>query len=159
MEKAVKQPLPRAREAGLVIQELPDEVLVYDQDTHQAHCLNPTARLVWQHCDGETSVAQMVRILEQELPPPVEEAAVWLALDQLAKANLLLEAIPTAEENGVTRRQALRRVGRAAAVAVPLVTSLVAPEAVLADSCKASGSICLSSAECCSGLCSMGFCV
>ena len=151
--------LPRAREANLVIQELPDEVLVYDRDTHQAHCLNPTAQLVWQHCDGKTSVAQMVRILEQELPPPVDEALVWLALDQLAKADLLLEGMPTAQRNGVSRREVIRRVGRAAAVAVPLVTSLVAPEAVLANSCKASGSICSSSAECCSGLCALGFCM
>ena len=36
---------PIARHAGLVIQEMPDEVLVYDMDSNKAHCLNETGSL------------------------------------------------------------------------------------------------------------------
>jgi hypothetical protein len=44
---------PCARKAGLVIQDMPDEVLVYDLDTNKAHCLNKSAAFVWRSCDGK----------------------------------------------------------------------------------------------------------
>ena len=40
--------LPRAHTDGLVIKELPNETLVYDLKTDEAHCLNQTAALVWK---------------------------------------------------------------------------------------------------------------
>jgi hypothetical protein len=40
MKQARRQTKPLARKEGLVIQELPDEVLVYDLDRDRAHCLN-----------------------------------------------------------------------------------------------------------------------
>lgn len=40
------QQRPLARSEGLVIQEMPDEVLVYDLETNKAHCLNETAAFV-----------------------------------------------------------------------------------------------------------------
>jgi hypothetical protein len=43
---------PEARKDGLVIQDLPEEILVYDLNTNKAHCLNQTAAYVWQACDG-----------------------------------------------------------------------------------------------------------
>ncbi len=50
--------MPRARQDELVVEELSDETLVYDLKRHKANCLNRTAALVWQDCDGQTSVAQ-----------------------------------------------------------------------------------------------------
>ena len=41
--------MPRARQDELVVEELPDETLVYDLKRHKARCLNRTAALVWQH--------------------------------------------------------------------------------------------------------------
>ena len=55
---------PKARQHGLVIQEMPDEVLVYDLDTNKAHCLNRSAALVWRSCDGNNTVADIVREFE-----------------------------------------------------------------------------------------------
>ena len=49
--------VPVARKENLVIQEMPEEVLVYDMDTNKAHCLNRTAAFVWKSCDGKNSVA------------------------------------------------------------------------------------------------------
>lgn len=43
---------PMARQSGLVVQEMPDEVLVYDMDTNKAHCLNQSAAFIWKSCDG-----------------------------------------------------------------------------------------------------------
>ena len=48
--------LPLARRERLLVEELPDEVLVYDLDREKAHCLNRTAALIWNHCDGRTTV-------------------------------------------------------------------------------------------------------
>ena len=55
---------PMARQNGLVVQEMPDEVLVYDLDTNKAHCLNQSAALVWKSCDGNNSVGDIVRQFE-----------------------------------------------------------------------------------------------
>ena len=59
MKQARNQTKPLARKEGLVIQELPDEVLVYDLDRDRAHCLNQTAAFVWQRCDGRTSTVEI----------------------------------------------------------------------------------------------------
>jgi hypothetical protein len=59
--------LPKARRNKLVIQELPDEVLVYDQERDKAHCLNQTAALVWKQCDGRTDVPTIAKRLQDEM--------------------------------------------------------------------------------------------
>ena len=47
--------LPHARVNELIVRELPEETLVYDQKHDKAHCLNRAAALVWRHCDGQTT--------------------------------------------------------------------------------------------------------
>jgi hypothetical protein len=125
---------PLARTQGLVIKELPTELLVYDLERHKAHCLNPTASLVWKECDGAQTVFEIARGLEEKVGSGMDEDVVLLALDQLAKANLLKEK--PAVKGGVSRRELLRKGAIAAAVVLPLVTSLVAPTAYAAASCS-----------------------
>ncbi len=130
--------LPRAREDRLVVRELPDEVLVYDLSRHKAHCLNPPAALVWRHCDGRTTVAEMAALLEKQLRSPADEAVVWLALDRLGRAHLLREpAVPPGAAARYTRREVMRTMGMGAAVLVPMVTSIVAHAASGSASCVA----------------------
>lgn len=126
---------PIARKDKLVVQEMPDEVLVYDLNTHKAHCLNLTAAFVWNHCDGQFTVAEIANLLAQKKGTSISEEVVWLALKQLEKASLLQS--PFAQpENGIrfSRREALRRWGAAAALSLPLVTSIVSPVAAAAAS-------------------------
>jgi len=131
--------LPRAREEGLVVRELPDEVLVYDLDRHKAHCLNRSAALVWRHCDGQTTVAEMAALLQRELKSPADETVVWLALDRLGRAHLLREpAVPPGSAARYSRREVMRKMGMGAAVLVPMVTSIVAQAATSTASCVAS---------------------
>ena len=159
MKKEREQSLPEARKEGLVVQHLSDEVLVYDQQRHKAHCLNETAALVWMRCDGKTTVASMAQELSQQTGTRVGEEVVWLALDQLGKSRLLQGAATRGRAaDGVSRREMMKRAGLAAAIALPMVTSIVAPTAVQAATCKASGSACTGSAECCSAVCSAGKC-
>jgi hypothetical protein len=158
-QKATDRP-PRARTEGLVVHELPDEVLVYDRDRDKAHCLNQTAALVWKYCDGKTTVASMAQQLGRDLnTESVDEKVIWFALDQLGKDHLLSEiAAPPAMLAGMSRREMVRVLGVAAAVAVPLVTSIVAPTPAQAATCLPPGQPCGTSAQCCSGLCSGGVC-
>jgi Coenzyme PQQ synthesis protein D (PqqD) len=120
--------LPHARQDGLVVRELPDEVLVYDLERNKAHCLNSTAAAVWRQCDGETSPREISDRLVGEFSQSLDEDVVWLALDDLGKLDLLER--PVVRETGVSRAQALRRVGVVtAAIALPAVFSLDVPSA------------------------------
>ena len=150
---------PIARREGLVIQELPDEVLVYDLDRDRAHCLNQTAAFVWQRCNGKSTTAQIARSLGQQFDCTVDEKVVWLALDQLGRNHLLArQPAPPPALMGMNRRAMVRALGLAAIVAVPVVTSIVAPAPAQAASCKPQNAACTASAECCSTVCSAGAC-
>lgn len=128
---------PRARRAGLLVQELADETLVYDLERDRAHCLNRSAALVWQHCDGQTTVSDLARLLQRETDLPADEAIVCMALNRLAKAHLLGERVTLPEAiGGCSRREVLRRLGLAGGLAflLPAVTSIVAPDVAQAAS-------------------------
>ena len=140
---------PAARHDGLVIRELPGEVLVYDDESSEAHCLNETAASVWKQCDGRTSVPDIAAKLSATAGTEVDEDVVWLALEDLWKRDLLVgEPAPT-DEAAMSRSQLLRRTGIAAAVAIPVVMSVVAPTAAHAASCIPSGQPCSSGQTCC----------
>ena len=159
MKREKEQLIPEARRVGLVVQELSGEVLVYDRERNKAHCLNSTAARVWGYCDGKTSVAQIARAIEGEINAPVDEDVIWLAVEQLSKTRLLQEGAKLPEhKSGLSRREVMKRIGLAAAVALPVVTSIIAPSAAQAANCLPSGSACTASAQCCSGLCNVTTC-
>jgi Coenzyme PQQ synthesis protein D (PqqD) len=155
MKRETDQLTPEARREGLVVQELSDEVLVYDSERNKAHCLNRTAALVWNHCDGNSSVAEMARAIAEETNERVDEDLIWLGVEQLSKKHLLRERARMPEfKTGISRREVMRRIGLTAAVALPVVTSIIAPTAAQAANCFPSGTSCTASAQCCSGVCS-----
>jgi hypothetical protein len=154
-----------ARKDDLVVQEMPDEVLVYDIKSHKAHCLNLIAAFVWNHCDGRMTPTEIAGLMEQEWREPVGEDVVWMALKQLSKANLLQEqiAMPVSRA-GMTRRGMMQKVGLGALL-TPMVMTVIAPTAAQAATacvpnatgCKPNGNqpgnACISSSECCSCCC------
>ena len=152
MKNRREQKVPEARTEGLIVQQLADEVLVYDQDRHKAHCLNRTAALVWGRCDGRSSISEIASRLAGETSSEVEADVVWLAVEQLSRTHLLKGRVE-AGDGGMSRREVMRRIGVGAAVALPLVTSIVAPKATEAANCRPSGASCNSSPQCCSGVC------
>ncbi len=157
MKRINPKRLPKMREQGLVIDELPDEVLVYDLDRHKAHCLNQTAALVWKQCDGRTTPRIIARRLEKELQAPCNEDMVWLALSQLEGIDLLEQGVSLPPQlAGLSRREMVRALGIAAAVAVPLVTSIVAPTAAEAATCASTGQDCKKIACCPGHVCDPG---
>ena len=147
--------MPQARRTGLIIQEVDGEILIYDQNTNKAHCLNQTAAKVWKYCDGETTLIEACEALSCDLDTAVDEKLVWYAVDQFSKDNLLEKGIeqPAFIIAGMNRRQMVRTLGLAAVIAVPLVTSIIAPTPAQAATCMPPGQPCGTAAQCCSGLC------
>ena len=159
MKKRAEQLMPQARGNGLIVQELAHELLVYDRDLNKAHCLNQTAAFIWNHCDGATSVGRIAGLLEKEFDAPVADEFVRLGLDQLWTARLLKECIgPSSSESALSRREVLRRAGLAAAAALPLVTSIIAPTAAQAANCRIAGQPCTGNGQCCSNNCAGTVC-
>jgi Coenzyme PQQ synthesis protein D (PqqD) len=149
--------MPLARKTDLVVKEVGGELLVYDLERDQAHCLNDTAALVWKHCDGKKDAAAIATQLEKKLKTSIDESVIWYALSQLSKDHLLEHPVASPPVfAGMNRRQMMRALGVAAVVAVPVVTSIVAPTPAQAVSCLPAGQPCTASAQCCSGFCNPG---
>ncbi|HEX8636818.1 MAG TPA: PqqD family protein [Pyrinomonadaceae bacterium] len=147
---------PKSLQKDLVIQELEDEVLIYDLRKNKAHCLNHTAAFVWQHADGETPVKQIAHLLQRKLRTPVDESVVWFALEQLAKEGLLENKIAAPQMFAeMNRRTLITTLGKSAAVAIPMIFAITAPTAAQTGSCVANGQNCPGGdgLECCSGFC------
>lgn len=150
---------PTARTNGLVVQDVPNEVLVYDLETNKAHCLNQTAAMVWRACDGKTSVPEIANIVASQTGEKVSDDLVWLAIDQLQE-NSLVEAEVAARFAGQSRREALKRIGLASMIALPVIASLAAPTSVMAStSCACTeGNGTASPPSCFVGTCPTAFC-
>lgn len=110
----------------LIVEELGTELMIYDQQRNQAFCLNQKAAFVWQHCDGQMTVAAIAAKMEETLGEPIDEKVVEFALQSLAQDGLLEPAtIPTLIPAGMTRREIMQKIGVRTAVALPLVTALL----------------------------------
>lgn len=125
-KNAFEMRTPLARSERLVVEQIDDEVLVYDQDTAAAHCLSGTAASVWRACDGRTTSGEIAAELELDLQ------TAKLALEELERCDLLEVPQPT----GVTRREATTRIVKVGAVAAaaPLIYSIAAPAPAMAQS-------------------------
>ncbi len=147
---------PVAKKEKIVIQELPDELLVYDLSTDKAFCLNKTSAFVWKSCDGTKDVTAIRQLMEKEFKSPINEDLVWLALDQLGK-DKLLDVKPENKFSGYSRREVIRRVGLASVIALPIIASLAAPVAAQVATCSGVGDNmhCINHSDqiCCGGRC------
>src|SRR6266550_6313102 len=157
MADDTKQILPKARTEQLIVKEIDDEVLVYDLKTDQAHCLNKTAALVWQHCDGQRSMSDIADSIAKHTDAPVDERVVLLALDGLGKHELLEKSLMRpAYLEGISRRELAKQVGLAA-LAIPVILSISSPApAQTASQCASSnnrpnGCPCGGNGNCASG--------
>jgi hypothetical protein len=156
--------LPRARRDGLVIQVLDDETLVYDLERDEAHCLNETAALVWQQCDGKTTDERMASLLQKQFQMQVDVDLVWLAVKQLRRFHLIEDGEGSiTKARSVSRRKLLLKYAPAA-LALPVIISISAPTpAQVTSVCSQTtgrplGCPCSSNGQCASNFCSGGTC-
>ena len=124
---------PQARTEQLISERIDDELVVYDQLNHVAHCLSREAVCVWAHCDGrltETEIADRLTVSVE---------VVERAVATLEERGLLDDGPVPA--SGYSRRQAAVRLARigGAALAGPLVYSIDVGSAAAAASHLAAG--------------------
>lgn len=118
--------LPVARTEDIVVQEVDREILIYDLKTNKAFCLNETSSIIFQACGKNISLAEL------KLTHKFTEDIIFLALDELRRENLLAENQQyNSPFSGMSRREAIRKVGFASTVALPVIAFLVAPTAVM----------------------------
>lgn len=156
--------VPRARNADLITKDAEGELLIYDRINDRAHCLNSTAAIVWRLCDGKRSVTDIADCLKRaDLNVFIDKSeareVVALAVQRLMRARLLVR--PSGEDahgsatmipklRRMKRRDAIKRIGLGAAIALPTVMSLTAPTPAEASvSCKQHCDTCSSPVECC----------
>ena len=119
--------LPKSRQSEVVVQTLGKEMLIYDLKAHRAFQLNETSMIVFQACaEGQT-------FEDLKRRHKFTEDLIDLTLDTLARENLLVEAYQS-KLAGLSRREAIRRVGLATMIALPLIAPLIAPKAADAAS-------------------------
>jgi hypothetical protein len=117
---------PLARRDALLLRNVGDQLVVYDQKRQRLHVLSRSAALVWQHCDGDRDVAQLAELVGRELGTPATDELILSALQQLEAAELLSAGRQSAlPAESVSRREMMSRAlgGLAAGVLVPVVTS------------------------------------
>src|SRR6266699_2145840 len=141
----------RFQQRRLIARTIGDELLLFDEETSTAHCLNGIAGEMWMACEGRSSAAAVTDFLRPKWPD-IEEEVVWASLSKLAAAGLL-EETTVLETISTGRRELIRKLGFAAAVALPIVvTSVLIPPAAAAASCRGLGFACSDIHPCCSGL-------
>ena len=147
--------LRKPKRIRALTREFDGELIVYDDQTHKAHCLNKTAVMVWQECNGEATVRDITDKLKDKLQSDAE-AVVQFALIKLDKARLLEKGdAPQVEGELWNRRDLLKRIRLVAIVAIPVVTTMLVPTPARAASCFPLLHTCTSSAQCCSAHCGL----
>jgi hypothetical protein len=116
---------PVARTDAIVVEELGEELLVYDQNNDTAHSLGVVAARVWRACDGETSAQDLSARLD------LDADTVTRALEELDECNLLGNG---EQRDGMTRREATLKTAKVGAgiASAPLIYSILAPMPALA---------------------------
>ena len=165
MSTSALRPLARP---DTIVSELDDEALLYDFETHGAHCVTRAAFRVYQLCDGRRTLRAIASELARR-GPAMPEALIAQAVDELTAAGLLYAA-PARRSVDLSRRTAMKQMALTAglSVAVPMVWSIVAPSVAEAASVSCvTAAICMGTTQnniCCgtsgssAGTCHGGVC-
>ncbi len=79
------------RREGVVLKDIGGEALLYGADERAIHILNPTARLIWELCDGEHTAEDMTQAIRDRFV--VSEEQDVLADVQHTLATLVEKAL------------------------------------------------------------------
>ncbi len=128
---------PESRKTQLLAQQVGDELVIYDERSHEAHRLSTTAAAVWHAADGGRSLPELSSILRESIhasDPATAvsdedgDALVRLALDELDRVGLLVRGLP-AIGDAMTRREMIR----VSAALLPVIASILAPTPAMAQ--------------------------
>ncbi|MCB1026037.1 MAG: PqqD family protein [Acidobacteria bacterium] len=142
--------LPRSRTENIIQRQIDDEILLYDLESNKAFSLNKTASTVYRYCDGRSKMEEVVK--KEDL----KFETIMLALHHLNQENLI-ESSAEFESGfeGLSRRQIVKTMGIGSIAALPLISAVVAPLAINAQSVSllATGAACTNPVECQSSVC------
>ena len=112
------------------MEKVRDELVVFNEQRNEANALNAAAAVVFELCNGTNDVDDMVQTLKASDILPATDDAVLLILGELEDAHLV-EIVERPQEKR-NRRDILKRVGvgAMAAVLLPVITTITAPEAM-----------------------------
>ena len=84
------------RKDGLLTHDVDGELVICDPDRNLVHTLNPTARLVWELCDGVHGLEDIVAEITGRFGAPEDTVTrdVEGAMARLASLGLICEASP-----------------------------------------------------------------
>ena len=144
--------LPKGRIENIVVQQMDQEILIYDLVNHKAFSLNETAAAVYQACDGKTNFDTLNGKFD------FSDDLIFFALDELKRENLIDDKSYVSPFVGLNRRQLVKTIGLSTLAALPVIASILAPTAVSAQSvaaCGMVGALCnspSSQSTCCTGV-------
>jgi hypothetical protein len=84
--------MPRVRE-DVSLQELGEEVMIYDPLNEKVHILNTTAHSIWKLCDGRCTIQEIKEKISKMFPNTAEHEIhddIVAAIDNFEKNKLLI---------------------------------------------------------------------
>lgn len=121
--------LPPSRNENIVVRTVSDETLIYDLISNKVFCLNTTLAEVYAACDGKTTFEEFKN--QHHFPDDL----IFFSLDELKRENLIeTDSEYQSPFATLNRREIVKKVGFATMIALPLITSLIAPKAINAAS-------------------------
>lgn len=127
---------PLGRTRNILVQPLQNEVVLYDANTHQAHCVSKTVFTVWQNADGRRSIDQLAELVTNDQSIACRREIVLLALEDLRHADLLEDGTAATDTVLPSRRDVARKLSAAglSLSLLPFVASMAAPTPAMARS-------------------------
>ncbi len=131
--------------SDLLIQEIDSEIIAYSHSDARVVYLNPIAGLVFRHCQGQSTKEDVCHLIAANFEASDPQELLEQSLDLLSEHKLIKDGSTSLG----SRRDFLKRLGTAAALA-PVITSITVPAPASAASCKPLGTTpCAAAAECC----------
>lgn len=81
------------KRSGMIVKEMGEETVLYDQEANEVHSLNATAALIYNLCDGERGLVEIVEeILSRfDIDEKTARRDVERVLSELKEKGILKE--------------------------------------------------------------------
>ncbi len=130
-----KSYVPKIRQDNIMVTRVGDEIVVYDEKTSEASCLDAMTTVVWEACDGSNDLAQILELLQDAGFSDSNTASIWHAIDFLDQAKLLEDQPLPGEKERSKRRELFRMLSLGAIGGSPLISTVFVPPAIAMMSC------------------------
>jgi hypothetical protein len=126
---------PKIRQDNLLAEEVQGECVIYDSNNKKAHHLNSTLSWVWKHSDGTRTIDDLASAMQRDMGYDDAPRIIATGLKQLADANLLeTDSVDLNVVAPVDSTVSRRAVMAGAAIAAPMISSILAPTPAAAKS-------------------------